>query len=61
MIMAVTSLVWLLYFPMWGGMVFPASTAPSATEEAYYTSEYSEKEKEANMHAAALKVSQKQI
>lgn len=55
MIMAVTMLTWLLYFPMWGGMIFPASKAPSATEEEYYASEYNEAEKDKNMHVMSLK------
>lgn len=54
-IMAVTLLVKLLYFPQWGSMYFPPSKAPSATEEAYYASEYNTKEQDENMHSASMK------
>jgi NNP family nitrate/nitrite transporter-like MFS transporter len=52
MIICCTMLVWLVHFPQWGGMVFPAS---HATEEDYYASEWSEPEKEKGLHTSSLK------
>lgn len=56
MIMAVTMLVWPLYFPMWGGMACPPmKNSHTNTEEHYYTSEYNAAEKEENLHLQAIK------
>ncbi|KAH7276829.1 hypothetical protein KP509_39G023600 [Ceratopteris richardii] len=44
-----------VYFPQWGGMLRPASTSPSATEEAYYLREWSQEEQRQGMHLASLK------
>eukprot|EP01026_Neomeris_dumetosa_P067202 TRINITY_DN6545_c0_g1_i1.p3 TRINITY_DN6545_c0_g1~~TRINITY_DN6545_c0_g1_i1.p3 ORF type:complete len:168 (+),score=27.67 TRINITY_DN6545_c0_g1_i1:2-505(+) len=41
-IIGVTLLVVPVYFPMWGGMLFPAK--PGVTEEDYYLADYTEKE-----------------
>ncbi|CAK9227875.1 unnamed protein product [Sphagnum jensenii] len=51
-IICCTMLVWLVHFPQWGGMVFPAS---HATEEDYYASEWSDPEKEKGLHTSSLK------
>ncbi|KAG0557807.1 hypothetical protein KC19_11G158500 [Ceratodon purpureus] len=53
MIIACTSLVLLVWFPQWGGMLFPASKKSS--EEEYYASEYSEGERDQGLHSASLK------
>ena len=39
------------YFPMWGGMLFPARKG--YTEEDYYFAEYSGAEREKGMHLAS--------
>ena len=39
------------YFPMWGGMFFPAKK--NATEEDYYFAEYSAAEREQGLHMAS--------
>lgn len=39
------------YFPMWGGMFFPAKQG--ATEEEYYFAEYSSAEREQGLHMAS--------
>lgn len=39
------------YFPMWGGMFFPAKKG--ATEEDYYFAEYSAAEREQGLHMAS--------
>ncbi|KAI5059644.1 hypothetical protein GOP47_0025963 [Adiantum capillus-veneris] len=44
-----------VYFPQWGGMLRPASTSPTATEEAYYSKEWSQEEQNKGMHHASLK------
>ncbi|MCO5571704.1 hypothetical protein L7F22_025451 [Adiantum nelumboides] len=44
-----------VYFPQWGGMLRPASTSPTATEEAYYSKEWSQEEQNKGMHQASLK------
>lgn len=55
MIIAVTSPVSLLYFPQWGGMIFPARKGPTATEEAYYSANYTKEERDQGLHDKALK------
>ncbi|KAG0608241.1 hypothetical protein M758_8G090500 [Ceratodon purpureus] len=52
MIIAVTALVLFVWFPQWGGMLFPAS---KMSEEDYYASEYSEGEQDQGLHTASLK------
>ena len=52
MIISCTALVLLVWFPQWGGMLFPAS---KASEEDYYASEYTEGERDQGLHAASLK------
>lgn len=42
-----------VYFPQWGGMLWPA--ASDATEEAYYAKEWSSAEQDKGMHAASMK------
>ena len=39
------------YFPMWGGMFFPAKSG--ATEEDYYFAEYNSAEREKGLHLAS--------
>lgn len=53
MIICVSSIVWLVHFPQWGGMACPASEA--ATEEDYYGSEWSDEEKEKGLHTGSMK------
>lgn len=53
MILCCTLPVLTVWFPQWGGMFFPA--AHSKTEEDYYASEWSDKEKEEGLHEASLK------
>eukprot|EP00897_Mesotaenium_endlicherianum_P002035 jgi/Mesen1/185/ME1136459C07620 len=53
--LAVTQALWLVHFPMWGGMLRPASKVASATEENYYASEYNESERAEGMHKASMK------
>ncbi|MCO5604800.1 hypothetical protein L7F22_058972 [Adiantum nelumboides] len=42
-----------VYFPQWGGMLFPPSKG--ATEETYYAKEWSPAEQDKGMHAASMK------
>lgn len=53
MVMAVTLLVIPIYFPMWGGMFFPAREG--VTEEDYYLGEFTEVERAAGLADAAMK------
>jgi NNP family nitrate/nitrite transporter-like MFS transporter len=48
--------LFLVYFPQWGGMLFPPR--PSKSEEDYYRSEWSDKEQEDGLHEAGLKFAQ---
>ena len=43
----------LIWFPMWGGMILPARKG--ATEEDYYFSEYSKKERDLQKHLYSAK------
>ena len=52
MIICCTSLVLLVWFPQWGGMLFPASMY---SEEDYYASEWSDNEKKQGLHDASMK------
>ncbi|XP_030545118.1 high affinity nitrate transporter 2.5-like [Rhodamnia argentea] len=46
----------LIYFPQWGGMFCgPSPAAKGATEEDYYLSEWSDKEREKDFHRASLR------
>jgi NNP family nitrate/nitrite transporter-like MFS transporter len=53
MILCVTMLIFTVWFPMWGGMVFPARSG--ATEEDYYLGEYSAEERAAGIADVALR------
>lgn len=53
MTIAVTALLFLMYFPMWGGMICPAKKG--VTEEDYYLAEYTPEERASGMHSASLK------
>ncbi|KAL6011470.1 hypothetical protein ACLOJK_001918 [Asimina triloba] len=55
MIICCTLPILFIYFPQWGGMLCGPSTKEKATEEEYYMSEWSEKEKEKGFHHASLK------
>ncbi|CAI5511197.1 unnamed protein product [Closterium sp. Naga37s-1] len=55
MIICCTLPVVAVYFPQWGSMLTAPSSKPSATEEAYYAGEYSEKEQAKDMHSSGLK------
>lgn len=52
MILCVTMLITLVYFPQWGGMFCPAS---QQSEEDYYASEWSAEEQEQGLHGNSLK------
>lgn len=45
----------LIYFPQWGGMLSGPSSTKNKTEEDYYMSEWSSKEKEKGFHEASVK------
>ncbi|WCJ38489.1 High-affinity nitrate transporter 2.2 [Euphorbia peplus] len=53
MIICCTLPICLIHFPQWGGMFFGPSKF--ATEEDYYMSEWSPKEKEQGLHVSSLK------
>eukprot|EP00850_Spirogloea_muscicola_P007364 SM000037S13499 [mRNA] locus=s37:246587:250173:- [translate_table: standard] len=53
MIICVCVIILLVWFPMWGGAIFPARAA--STEENYYGNEWSAEEKMENKHVASLK------
>ncbi|XWS69045.1 hypothetical protein CRYUN_Cryun04dG0146000 [Craigia yunnanensis] len=55
MIVCCTLPIFLIYFPQWGGMFCGPSSEKIATEEEYYLSEWSSKEKESGLHQASLK------
>ncbi|XVE92374.1 hypothetical protein REPUB_Repub01dG0091900 [Reevesia pubescens] len=55
MIVCCTLPIFLIYFPQWGGMFCGPSSEKIATEEHYYLSEWSSKEKEKGLHQASLK------
>lgn len=44
--------VTLIHFPMWGGMFTRGN--PAKTEEEYYASDYTDKEREQGLHRAIL-------
>jgi NNP family nitrate/nitrite transporter-like MFS transporter len=53
MSLLVAGLTWFIWFPMWGGMVFPARKG--ATEEEYYFSDWSEAERAEGKHLQVMK------
>ena len=55
-IIAVTQLLCLIWFPMWGGMF--VGPREGASEEDYFTSEFTENEKSKGQHEAVLKFAQ---
>jgi len=52
MIVCVSTLVLLVYFPQWGGMFCPAS---QSSEEDYYGSEWSADEQDKGLHSNSMK------
>lgn len=54
MIICCTLPITLIYFPQWGGM-FCGPSKKKVTEEDYYLSEWSSKEKEKGFHLASIK------
>jgi NNP family nitrate/nitrite transporter-like MFS transporter len=52
MILCVTALITLVYFPQWGGMFCPAA---QHSEEDYYAAEWSAEEQEQGLHGNSLK------
>ena len=55
MIICCTLPLTLIYFPQWGGMFCGPSTKNRVTEEDYYLSEWSSKEREKGSHSASMK------
>ncbi|MQL85526.1 hypothetical protein Taro_018047 [Colocasia esculenta] len=55
MILACTIPIMFIYFPQWGGMFCGPSAAEDATEEHYYSREWSPEEKERSLHLPNLK------
>lgn len=53
MVLCVTNLLFLMYWPMWGGMIFPAKA--DATEEEYFSRDFTKEEREAGLHTSVLK------
>ncbi len=53
MVICVTNLLFLMYWPQWGGMVLPAKA--DATEEEYFTRDFTKAEKEQGLHTAVLR------
>jgi MFS transporter, NNP family, nitrate/nitrite transporter len=53
MVVGMTALYTLVYFPMWGGMFCGAK--PGVTEEDYYLSEYTQEEIAAGLHTNSIK------
>lgn len=53
MIIAMTTLVAFVYFPMWGGMFF--GPKQGASEEEYYVSEWNAQEQRKGLHVNSLK------
>jgi MFS transporter, NNP family, nitrate/nitrite transporter len=56
MVLCMSVFVIPMYFPMWGGMIYPPREG--ATEEDYYLGEFSEEEQKAGLADAALKFAQ---
>ncbi|KAI6686587.1 hypothetical protein NL676_032500 [Syzygium grande] len=55
MIICCTLPMTLIYFPQWGGMFCGPSAGKGGTEEDYYLSEWSAKERESGFHQASAK------
>ena len=55
MMICCTLPITLIYFPQWGGMFCGPSSTNRVTEEDYYLSEWSSKEKEKGFHQASMK------
>jgi NNP family nitrate/nitrite transporter-like MFS transporter len=53
MSLLMAQLAWLLYFPMWGGMVCPAKS--NVTEEDYYYADWNAEEREQGKHMQVMK------
>ena len=53
MIIGVTLLLFVIYFPMWGGMLCAAKEG--VTEEDYYLAEFTPEERAQGMHSASVK------
>lgn len=53
MVICVTQLLFLLWWPMWGGMVLPARK--DATEEEYFARDFTAAEKEEGLHRSVMK------
>jgi hypothetical protein len=56
MVICMTMFVVPIYFPMWGGMLFPPKEG--VTEEDYYQGEFTEAERASGLADAALKFAQ---
>jgi MFS transporter, NNP family, nitrate/nitrite transporter len=53
LVCCVTMILFTIYFPMWGGMLFPARKG--VTEEDYYSRDFTAAEREQGLHEAVLK------
>lgn len=58
MIICCTLPIAFIHFPQWGGMICGPSSTKKATEEDYYMSEWTSKEKEKGFHEASVKFSE---